>query len=108
MKLDAHAQDKVDGEWARASTSSLWTGIGSLLESAPAPKRGHLLGVDCRTNTCLATLEFPDYGTAREQFPRFVEHAYDVPCGRTVMLDDPTDPSAPFKVKVLFEGCVRD
>ena len=82
--------------------------MGPLLTGLPTDRRGRLLGVDCRTSTCLATLEFPNFAAAKDQFPRFVEHVYDVPCGRTAMLDDVEDPAAPFQVKVFFDECARN
>ncbi|HZI16063.1 MAG TPA: hypothetical protein VE153_37200 [Myxococcus sp.] len=108
MKLDAHTQERVDGEWARPAARVLESDMGSLMERIPQEERGKLLGLECRTSTCVATLEFPTFVAAKDQFPRFVEHSYGVPCGRTVVLDKPADPLAPFKMRLLFEGCARN
>ncbi len=108
MKLDAHTQERVDGEWARPAARMLESDMGSLMERIPQDERGKLLGLECRTSTCVATLEFPTFVAAKDQFPRFVEHNYGVPCGRAVVLDKPADPLAPFKMRLLFEGCARN
>jgi hypothetical protein len=108
MKVDAYQQERMDAAWADPARKSLETSMGTLLTSLPADRRGHLLGVDCRTHSCMATLEFPNFAAARDQFSRFVEHIYDVPCGRTAVLDDAEDPAAPLKVRVLFDECARD
>lgn len=108
MKVDLYQQERMDSGWAEPARHSLETSMGSILESLPAGNRGRLLGVDCRTRTCMATLEFPNFGAARDQYPRFVQHFYDVPCGRTVILDPAEDPSRPYQVKVLFDECARN
>jgi soluble cytochrome b562 len=108
MKLDAHTQERVDVEWARPAARALESDMGSVMESIPQEERGKLLGLDCRTSTCVATVEFPTFVAAKDQFPRLVEHSYGVPCGRTVVLDKPADPLAPFKMRLLFEGCARN
>ncbi|MCY1023800.1 hypothetical protein [Pyxidicoccus sp. MSG2] len=108
MKVDAYQQERLDAVWADPARKSLETSMGTLLASLPAERRGNLLGVDCRTHSCMATLEFPNFAAAKDQFPRFVEHIYDVPCGRTAVLDDTEDPAAPLKVRVLFDECARD
>ncbi|MFP2908294.1 hypothetical protein ACLESD_25230 [Pyxidicoccus sp. 3LFB2] len=108
MKVDAWRQERVDPSWADPARHALANNMGTLLAGLPEDRRGQLLGVDCRSTTCLATLEFPNFAAAKDQFPRFVEHIYDVPCGRTVMLDDVEDPAAPFQVKVFFDECARN
>lgn len=108
MKVDAYQQERVDAAWAEPARKSLEASMGTLLQELPAERRGHLLSVDCRTRSCLATLEFPNFAAAKDQFPRFVEHGYDVPCGRTTVLDDVEDPAAPMKVRVVFDECARD
>ncbi|QSQ26645.1 hypothetical protein JY651_17675 [Pyxidicoccus parkwayensis] len=108
MKVDAYQQERMDPAWADPARKSLETSMGTLLTSLPADRRGHLLNVDCRTHSCMATLEFPNFAAAKDQFPRFVEHMYDVPCGRTAVLDDAEDPTAPLKVRVLFDECAHN
>lgn len=103
-KIALHRREPVDAAWADAARDSLKDEITAL---SAGGDHGALGGVECRSTSCLATVSFPSYEAAREGFGRYVMAMYDVRCARTAALDEPEDPSAPYEVKLLLNGCAR-
>jgi hypothetical protein len=61
--------------------------------------------IDCRSQTCLAVLQFPSYGAARHDHVRilpFYDDNHPCPDGTRVHMEDPTDPRAPYAVSYLY------
>jgi hypothetical protein len=103
--LDQHTRAPVDPVWAEPTSATLGAAMGTL--GASAGGNAVVKGVDCRTDSCVATLEFPSYTAARTSYAAYVSEMYEVNCARQVMLDTPEDPESPFSVQVLFMGCKR-
>jgi hypothetical protein len=95
--LRAHAEQPRDPRWARRATSALSS------ELAEADAAAGYRVVDCRTSSCVATLEYPDFDTARDSYANALHRKYEVNCTRTVVLGEPQSAGAPFRVDVLFD-----
>lgn len=63
-----------------------------------------LLSVDCRTNTCLATFRWEDFGSAAGGWQPIL-HTPDVRCAREIVLPQPSDPDASYDGHALFFAC---
>jgi hypothetical protein len=105
-KIGAFESEAPDPAWAGATQATLETEMATLSSGA----RGEAVqSVQCKSTSCLATVSFPTYDAARAGFGRYAMGAYgEVRCAQTAVLDEPSDPTAPYEVQVLFDNCVRE
>jgi hypothetical protein len=103
--IQEHRSAPVDSGWSPAASKSLGAELSAI---APQEGAGRVQEVDCRTDSCLASIEFPSYEKARAEMPTYLQAAYSVNCMRTVMLEEPNDPAAPYTMEMVFQGCHRD
>ena len=103
--LEQHTRAPVDPVWAEPTRAALGAAMSTI--GASAGGNAAVKGVDCRTDSCVATLEFPSYTAARAGYTAYVSEMYEVNCARQAMLDTPEDPESPFSVQVLFMGCKK-
>ncbi len=105
-RLEKHERALTDAAWSKTASASLGSAMAAIAQRNHS--QGELKAVDCRTDSCLATLEFPSFDAARDGYGDFVTAFYEVNCGRTSILAPPDHPDAPYTVKVIFESCRRD
>lgn len=105
-RIQKHEAAPVNPVFAASAKASLEPAMAAIGKNDPG--RGELKGIDCRTDSCLATIEFPSFHAARDGFGGYVSNFYEVNCERTTTLNPPDDPSAPYAVKVMFEGCQHE
>lgn len=61
--------------------------------------------VDCRTDTCVASLDWPDYRSAEANFVNVVQRTNQEGCATQITLPDAADvedPNAPIQAELLF------
>jgi hypothetical protein len=87
-------------EWAQKTSDAIRKG----LVVTQSQGQFEIIDIDCRSNSCLATLEWPSYDVAYRQWALVVGHPYGIPCGASVYLDEPSDRSAKYQGIILF-GC---
>jgi hypothetical protein len=98
-KLADHAQDPVDSTWAPSAQTNFVADLSALASDS----KFHLLGVDCRSTTCVAEVEWKNYGEAVSQFGSVLHAPYKQNCGTTILLPEPPDRAAAYRAKAMFE-----
>lgn len=98
-RIRDHEQRPVDPQWAADATASFNADITSM-----GKEHGfELLDMDCRTNSCVAEVEWPDHAAATSTWGTLLHGSYGMNCGRGVLLPEPEDTESAFQARVLFE-----
>jgi len=95
--LAQHAREPPDPSWAHEMSSL----IGRGLAAAAADGGFKILGVDCRSRTCVASVDWNSASAAYSKWPAVVRGSYG-PCGVEVVLDEPGSAKARFETKLLL------
>lgn len=95
--LDDHLLEPFDPAWASSTAKTIQEGLQGIAAS------GHLTALkpDCRSRTCVATVQWPSAAAAYQGWNALLNPNYGN-CGVEVVLDDPSDPAAMFRTQVLF------
>ena len=59
--------------------------------------------VDCRSVTCVATLNWSNFEHARTTYADVLHYAYDANCAREIILPRPGDESLNYDATVIFD-----
>ena len=103
-QLRTQEVDAVDPSWAPRASRALREDF----ERFGHEDRFRLRAVDCRTDSCVADVEFPSYGAAQTSWGTVLHLPRTDNCATTVVLDhDPEDATAPYRSRVLYSRCVR-
>jgi hypothetical protein len=94
-----HDAEPADPRWAPRTTSFIETDLRSLAIAGTFT----LVAVDCRTQLCVAELEWPSPDKAGVEYATLVQHIYPANCARTLVLPEAASPGQPVKAKLLFE-----
>jgi hypothetical protein len=94
-----HDAEPADPHWAPSTASFIETDLRSLATAGTFK----LVAVDCRTQLCVAELEWPSPDKAGAEYARLVQHIYPANCPRTLVLPEAANPGQPVKAKLLFE-----
>jgi hypothetical protein len=94
--LERHAREPVAEAWASATAQRL----RDVLRPITAGAGASLLGVDCRSSTCVARVEWRDFAAANLGWSAVLQGDYS--CAVRVTLDDAKDLGARFQTDVLF------
>jgi hypothetical protein len=87
-----------DATWAPAAEKQLQ---GALLERPEMPQGFQVLGVDCRTTRCEATLSWPSYTAASQSFDKVL--TTKMGCASSILLDEPEDPTKPYQAHAHYD-----
>jgi hypothetical protein len=98
-----HRDTVMAPEWAEKTSEAIHKG----LREAQPQGEFEIIDVDCRSSSCLATLDWPSYNVAFRQWSHVVGHGYGIPCGASVYLDEPADRGAKYRGVVVFECSSR-
>jgi hypothetical protein len=82
----AHNAEPIDVDWGTSTSADFARELG-MIQIGEAT----VIGVDCRTSTCLATLEWPDYTQARQAMHPLATGTFSHRCTRTVSMVPPDD-----------------
>lgn len=99
QQLDRHSREPVDPSWAREAQGSFTSDFVGLAQGQPFEVRG----VDCRSTTCVTTLEWPSYAEATQGYALLLQHAYRLDCARTLLLPEPADVTARYQAQLLLD-----
>ena len=97
-QLDDHEAAAIDSQWARSVAPQFNRDLEAIGEEAFA-----VADVDCRTTTCVATLDFASYGAAQASLAGVLHHPYAVNCATTFVIPEPEDRAAAYSANVLFD-----
>jgi len=96
-----HLSEPRNHDWAVASETALRADLQD--------NRGVRIGdVSCRSETCIVTLEWPDYRTAFSSYRSLLTHHYSVNCRRRMGVPPPNDPGAPYEAELFFDCATPD
>jgi hypothetical protein len=98
--LRAHAEEAVNPEWSTAGNSRLAADFSALTREG-----GDMTFVraDCRSRSCVVTLEWSDYAHAHQDADRLLYRTYAVNCQNTVLMSPPDNPTARYQSQMLLE-----
>lgn len=98
-RIREHEQRPVDPHWAAEASASFNADITSM-----GKEHGfELLDMDCRSDSCVAEVEWPNHGAATSTWGTLLHGSYGMNCGKGVLLPEPEDPDSAFQAQVLFE-----
>jgi hypothetical protein len=100
QQLDRHSREPVDASWAREAQGAFASDFAALTQGQSFQVRR----IDCRSTTCVTTLEWPSYAEATQGYALLLQHAYDMDCVRSILLPEPADLSARYQAD-LFLDC---
>lgn len=97
--VDDHRRDRVDAAWSRAASAGLRGDLGSLATE------GHfqVLEMDCRSSSCVATLEWPTFSEARHARAALIGHRYHPNCAYGLSLPEPDDAASAYRTSMIFQ-----
>lgn len=100
QRLADHEAAGRDPRWAAPTERAITDSLGKL--AGDAHPSFSVAGVDCRTTTCVARLDWSDAAAARAEIRTLVQNA-DVSCARQVTLPDASSAAGSYQVAVLFD-----
>jgi hypothetical protein len=83
--IAAHAREPLDATWARQTAALVDSGL-----AASGTEGGYVVrGVDCRSQTCVAELEWPSYELAAEGYQSALTASFGRPCATEIVIPEP-------------------
>jgi hypothetical protein len=96
--IAAHRREPFDEAWSRETSATLRRELMPALEELHA----RLAEMDCRSATCLATIDFGSYADASNDWPALFATPHPG-CSIEFMLDDrPESPTTPFEATFVY------
>lgn len=96
--LSEHASEGVDPTWSLDTARSLESDFGHIDST-----HFDVIGVDCRTTSCVARMRWRSYADATQDFGAIAHHPFAANCARSISLPQPSDPSASYEAPVIFD-----
>ena len=97
-------QQEYDADWAGQAESGFKQDFTTIAANIGA----NLQNVECRTNACIAKMEFNNYEHAKDNIDELAARPYSVNCKRRVITPQPDDANAPYQVTFFFRECEKD
>lgn len=94
-----HEREPDDARWARATEARL----DGNLRALAGVRANRVVGVSCRTTSCLATLEWSSYDKARKASSDLATAHYGAACSTWVHMPRPESPSGAYQATVYFD-----
>ena len=99
--LAEHESEAHDGTWSLATGQAFAADLAAL-----GPSKGfRFVAAQCKTTTCSARLEWPDYHSALQGSPDLLHHRYRTNCGTATTLPPPSRGSErqPYQMTMLYD-----
>ncbi|MCH9685951.1 MAG: hypothetical protein K0V04_31240 [Deltaproteobacteria bacterium] len=97
-QLDEHRGESIEPAWANGVEPQFEADLRALGDGA-----FEVSDVDCRTESCLATLQFDSFEDARSSLGDLLHSRYQVNCGTTTVMVEPDDTLGPYSAELLFD-----
>jgi len=94
-----HDNEPVDGR----RSVGLAAALGRELKGIKDAGGFRVVSLDCRTETCVATIEWSNHALAIQNWAPVLNHHYPPGCGVDMALDAPSTANAPFQTRVVFD-----
>lgn len=101
-RIAEYEREPIDPVWARQTSDLLTTDLRTVADENDFT----LVTTSCKTNLCMAELEWPNFSAAEETYTELAHWQYKANCGREILLPKPLDPSRPYMAKLIFD-CTR-
>jgi hypothetical protein len=99
-RLDAVRMEPRDPTWAKTAEAAFERDFATAAEKLQTK----LVGVECHTTGCLATVEWSSHGEARRSFRNILHHNYEINCATTVDIGkEPHNPTERVQATLLLE-----
>ncbi|WP_157775352.1 hypothetical protein [Melittangium boletus] len=99
QQLDMHSREPVDPTWSRSARDSFGADFASLTRG-----QGFTLkDIDCRSHTCVTTVEWPSYAAATQGYSLLLQHSYAMDCARSILLPEPSAPQGNYQARLLLD-----
>jgi hypothetical protein len=95
----AHAREPRDARWARSKADSLRGNLEKVHDRA----HFQIDDVDCRSETCVATLSFESYTAAQAGWQQALVLSADPECSREIALDPPSNSAGRFPATLVYD-----
>jgi hypothetical protein len=103
--VEEHYRKPVDSRWAPAVTKAYSEDLAGAVQQLSAHFK--LEQLDCRSDTCVATLQWPTRGAAMTEWNDLLTFPYRANCGRAIVLPEPaadgSDSASPVRAKLVFD-----
>jgi hypothetical protein len=97
--LAKHESEPPDPSWAPQAISAFDQDLADLAKE----REVRAVRVDCRTTSCTAVLEWPNYEAAQRENGEIAMHGYKVNCRRHIYVPAPEDRAAPYQATAIFD-----
>lgn len=97
--------ESLDEKWSSRASLAFTQDMDSISAAAGGLR---VIDVDCRTTSCVATVEWPNFEAARKGFTEVLHGRFQNNCEREVTLPNPDDVEATLRTEIVFTKCVRN
>lgn len=102
--LGEHREESRDHRWAASVEPRFETELRMIGESKELGRGAfEVSGIDCRNETCVASIDFGSFEDARQSVDELLQHHYEVNCGTTTVMPEPEDMSRPYSAELFFD-----
>lgn len=101
--VKAHESDSVDGDWSSATADKLQADF----EKMDTSHSFAVSGIDCRSKSCLVSVEWDSFKHAEDSKDEIVGAAYSVACGKRLVAPPGKAKDGNFRATLLFYDCRR-
>ena len=94
-------QEPIDPSWATETSEMFTVDIDELAVKSNFTA----IETECRSTRCSATIEWPTYNDAMQEFTELLHHSYQANCARHTILPEPgeSDLDTPYQATVIFD-----
>jgi hypothetical protein len=104
--VDMHEAEPVDEKWASEKKYEVEKGLAALAREGGGYR---IKNVDCRSTSCSAELEWPNFEAAATNASVLAHTAlYGPDCARRIILPEPEDRTRPYAASLLVWSCRRE
>jgi FtsZ-interacting cell division protein YlmF len=96
--IDEHWKEPVDKAWASSTASQFEEDFGAIEEKSGLK----LMSVDCKSQSCVATVEWKNYDEAQQKYDEILHHSYATNCTREILLPEPANKAVPYQATAVF------
>ena len=101
--IDEHDREPRNRKWASEAEAKLTENLAVIGKG-----KFEAVRVDCRSSTCMATVEWPSYREARAGHMDLLHMTTAVNCIREITVPPPADPEARYQGTMVMTNCTID
>jgi hypothetical protein len=94
-----HQQEPIDVRWSTSAVKSLEKNLTQMKGRASF----ELVSVSCRTSSCLVSVRWKDYATAKRDYTALLHEPYEVNCARKIILPEPPREDSPYSATLIMQ-----